>query len=241
MSRLAVVTGGEGGIGRAIVARLLEARYRVVSADVTVAPSATGPDPARPDVFLCHLDVTSEDSVSAGVGWIASLGSIRALVNCAGILRVFPPNAFDGPTARQLFEVNLLGAARVTSAVLPHMTDGGAIVNVSSIAPRLNDQAETALYAASKAGLEAWTRHTAQALGARRIRVTAVAPGIIDVDMSEAMRQVAYSERSPLHRCPAGRLGRAEEIAECVEFLLSERASYVNGTTLVADGGITGW
>jgi len=187
------------------------------------------------------MDVTSSESVQAAVAAVAHLGPIDGLVNCAGILRSFAPDGFDDAAARLLFDINILGAARVTSAVLPRMADGGAIVNISSIAPRLSDQSETALYGATKAGLEAWTRHTSHALAGRKIRVTGVAPGIIDVDMTEAMRKVAFSERSPLRRCPAGRMGTAEEIAEVVEFLLSDRASYVNGTTLIADGGIVGW
>ncbi len=235
MTRQAVVTGGEGGIGRAIVARLVAAGYRVVSADITAGAEA------RPNVAWQHLDVTSSNSVAAAASTIGALGPIHALVNCAGILRTFAPGGFDDTAARHLFEVNILGAARVVSGFLPHLVDGAAIVNISSIAPRLNDQPATALYAATKAGLEAYTRHTAHALGSRKIRVIAVAPGIIDVDMTEAMRQVAYAEGSPLERCPAGRLGTAAEIAECVEFLLSDRASYVNGTTLIADGGIVGW
>ena len=241
MMRLALVTGGQGGIGRAIVARLIASGYRVVSADVTVTAEQQGPDAGRPGVVLQHLDVTSTESVRAAMAVIAPLGPFAALVNCAGILRTFAADRCDDIAARLLFDVNILGAARVTSAALPQMADGSAIVNISSIAPRLNDQAETALYGATKAGLEAYTRHTSHALGARRIRVNGVAPGIIDVDMSEAMRKVAYSETSPLRRCPAGRMGTAEEIAECVEFLLSERAGYVNGTTLIVDGGITGW
>lgn len=239
MTRRAVVTGGEGGIGRAIVARLVAAGYHVVSADVAVAIG--GPDPARPNVTRQPLDVTSPQSVSTAATAIGAIGPINALVNCAGILRTFAPDRFDDATARHLFDVNILGPARVISGFLPHLVDGGAIVNISSIAPRLNDQPATALYAATKAGLEAYTRHTAHGLGSRKIRVTGVAPGIIDVDMTEAMRRVAYAEGSPLERCPAGRLGTADEIAECVEFLLSDRASYINGTTLIADGGIVGW
>lgn len=167
------------------------------------------------------------------------MAGLTALVNCAGILRTFAADGFDDQAARLMFEINILGAARMVSAALPHFADQGAMVNISSIAPRLHDQAETALYGASKAGLEAYTGHLARALGPRRIRVNAVAPGIIDVAMTDAMRKVAFSEGSPLARCAAGRMGTAEEIAECVEFLLSDRSSYVNGTTLTADGGIT--
>lgn len=238
---VAIVTGGQGGIGRAIVARLAAAGFTVVSGDLTVAPAESDrPDPARDGVFLHHLDVTSSASVTTAVAAAARLGPVTALVNCAGILRVFAPDGFDDDTARHMFEVNLLGAARVVSVTLGVMADGGAIVNISSVAPRLHDQPQTALYAASKAGLETYTGHLAHGLASRRIRVNAVAPGIVDVAMTDAMRQVALAPGSPLSRCPAGRMATAEEIAEGVAFLLSDQASYVNGTTLVIDGGIGG-
>ncbi len=193
------------------------------------------------EVFLQRLDVTSTESVREAVAAAAALGPLRAVVNCAGILRSGETDRFEEDRIEEMFDINLFGAVRVTVAAAAHMTEGSAIVNVSSISCRLNDQGDLALYGATKAALESFTRANAHQLGPRRIRVNAVAPGVIDVAMSDDMRRVAFSEKSPLKRCPLGRMGTAEEVAECVEFLLSRRASYVNGTTLIVDGGISGY
>ena len=238
-ARVALVTGGQGGIGKAINQRLLDAGYIVLSGDVTVAPTRNGTKEA--EVYVHHLDVTSLESVKETVESAVALGSLTAIVNCAGILIASEAENWDDEPTKRMFDINVLGAARVTAAAVEHMKEGGAIVNVSSISCRLNDQGDLALYGATKAALESLTRNNAHQLGSRGIRVNAIAPGIIDVAMSDDMREVAYSEKSPLKRCPLGRMGTAEEIAECVEFLLSDRASYVNGTTLIADGGISGF
>jgi 3-oxoacyl-[acyl-carrier protein] reductase len=240
---VALVTGGQGGIGQAINRRLVEAGYTVVSGDVTVDRARSGRRDGSMDgeVLLQRLDVTSAESVREAVAAAAALGPLRALVNCAGILRSGETDRFEEDRIEEMFDINLFGAVRVTVAAAAHMTEGSAIVNVSSISCRLNDQGDLALYGATKAALESFTRANAHQLGPRRIRVNAVAPGVIDVAMSEDMRRVAFSEKSPLKRCPLGRMGTAEEVAECVEFLLSRRASYVNGTTLMVDGGISGY
>ncbi len=238
-ANVALVTGGQGGIGKAINRRLLDAGYIVLSGDVTVAPTRNGTKEA--DTNVQHLDVTSLESVEAAVQCALGLGPLTAIVNCAGILMASEAGSWDDENTKRMFDINVFGAARVTASAVEHMKDGGAIVNVSSISCRLNDQGDLALYGATKAALESLTRNNAHQLGPRGIRVNAIAPGIIDVAMSDDMREVAYSEKSPLKRCPLGRMGTAEEIAECVEFLLSDRASYVNGTTLIADGGISGY
>lgn len=236
---VALVTGGQGGIGKAINRRLLDAGYIVLSGDVSVDPTRNGTKDA--DVYVHHLDVTSLESVEGAVNRAVRLGPLTAIVNCAGILIASEAGSWDDEHSKRMFDINVFGAARVTASAVQHMQDGGAIVNVSSISCRLNDQGDLALYGATKAALESLTRSNAHQLGPRGIRVNAIAPGIIDVAMSDDMRKVAYSEKSPLKRCPLGRMGTAEEIAECVEFLLSDRASYVNGTTLIADGGISGY
>ncbi len=236
---VALVTGGQGGIGKAINRRLLDAGYIVLSGDVSVDPKRNGAKDA--EVYVHHLDVASLESVEGAVNRAVRLGPLTAIVNCAGILIASEAGSWDDELTKRMFDINVFGAARVTASAVQHMQDGGAIVNVSSISCRLNDQGDLALYGATKAALESLTRSNAHQLGPRGIRVNAIAPGIIDVAMSNDMRKVAFSEKSPLKRCPLGRMGTAEEIAECVEFLLSDRASYVNGTTLIADGGISGY
>ena len=236
---VALVTGGQGGIGKAINRRLLDAGYIVLSGDVSVDPKRNGAKDA--EVYVHHLDVASLESVEGAVNRAVRLGPLTAIVNCAGILIASEAGSWDDELTKRMFDINVFGAARVTASAVQHMQDGGAIVNVSSISCRLNDQGDLALYGATKAALESLTRSNAHQLGTRGIRVNAIAPGIIDVAMSNDMRKVAFSKKSPLKRCALGRMGTAEEIAECVEFLLSDRASYVNGTTLIADGGISGY
>ena len=97
------------------------------------------------------------------------------------------------------------------------------------------------LYGASKAAIESYTRNTAKDLGARGIRVNSVAPGFIDVDMSDDMRRLYEDPQSPMRRVALKRLGTAEEVAEVVAFLISDKASYVTGTNLLVDGGMTGY
>jgi len=235
MPSVAIVTGGEGGIGRAIATRLAEAGYRVLSGDLHDSAAA---EPQ--ERIFASLDVTSNDDVAVFMERAEQLGDIRALVNCAGVLRDCRADELPDEAVRGMFDVNVLGAARMTAAVTPRMASGSAIVNIGSVSSRLPELDSAVLYGASKLALEAYTRASARALACRGIRVNAVAPGFIDVAMTEAMRKVAYRPGSPLTRVALGRMGRAEEIAECVEFLLSDRASYVVGATLIVDGGLTG-
>jgi 3-oxoacyl-[acyl-carrier protein] reductase len=230
--RRALVTGGDGGIGRAICVRLAAAGYAVVSVDKHTAPDA--------DTRYEHLaaDITAQSDLESLGALLHSRGELAAVVNCAGILRAASVATWSDSAARGLFDVNFFAAARIVALCTDLLTSRSAIVNVSSIACRLADQGDLAAYGASKAALESYTRHCATQLGPRGIRVNAVAPGIIDVGMSDDMRRVALSETSPLKRCALRRMGTPEEVAECVEFLL--RASYVNGTTLVVDGGLAG-
>ena len=95
-----------------------------------------------------------------------------------------------------------------------------------------------ALYGATKAAMESYTRNCATDLAPSNIRVNSIAPGIIDVDMSDDMRRLAEAEHGPVKRIPMGRMGTAEEIADAIEFLVSDRASYITGTNLLVDGGL---
>lgn len=242
MIGVAIVTGGEGGIGRAINRRLIVAGYTVISGDITVRRDGEGWADREPKsrLYRQHLDVTDAGSAERTAAVAIELGSLTALVNCAGILRGADLDGFDEQSIKSMLDINLLGAARMTNAAVAHMLPGAAIVNISSISGRLNDVSHIALYGGSKAALEAYTRTTGAALARRGIRMNAVAPGFIDVDMTPDMRRAAEAPGSPAARIPLGRFGSADEVAECVEFLLSPRASYVAGATLIIDGGLTG-
>jgi 3-oxoacyl-[acyl-carrier protein] reductase len=240
---IAFVTGGQGGIGRAINKCLVADGFIVVSADIVVDAAQDGQlDKTQPgQVYMKGLDVTAADSVASAIAFAVGLGELRAVVNCAGILRASPIDNIRESETKLMVDINLFGTARVTSAAAPHLGEGAAIVNISSVSCRIPEIGYMSLYGASKAAIESYTRNTAKDLGVRGVRVNSIAPGFIDVDMSDDMRRLYEDPQSPTRRLALKRLGTAEEVAEVVAFLLSEKASYITGTNLLVDGGMTGY
>ncbi|MCZ7526685.1 MAG: SDR family oxidoreductase [Acidimicrobiia bacterium] len=231
MSDVALVTGAAGGIGAAIVDRLAKADYEVVAGDVA------DPGPERPGVHPVRLDVTSPDDVAAAVAAAAERGRFRALVNCAGFLRSTPVDGTAEADVEATVAVNLVGTMRVCRAAAAALRAPAAIVNIGSIAAASGSAPGVSAYGATKAGLEGYTRALACELGPRDVRVNLLAPGFVRAPMSELLRSTPRGEERLVRQVPLGRLAEPEEIAEVVEFLLSERASYVNGVVLPVDGG----
>jgi 3-oxoacyl-[acyl-carrier protein] reductase len=235
VSGIALVTGGAGGICQATAKRLVQSGYTVLAGDLAAADLAGAEGPS---IHATELDVTSPESVAAYVAKGAELGEIRAVVNCAGIVRFTPMDDFDNVEASRVWEVNVAGAARVTSAAVPHMREGAAVVNLGSITGGIGRLTGASMYGASKAGVEAMTRYIACELAPRGIRVNSVAPGYIAVPMTPSMQAISGGDDEVVKQVPLGRLGEPEEMAEVIEFLLSDRASYITGVTLYADGGV---
>lgn len=242
MTDVAIVTGATGGIGRAINRRLVEAGYAVLAGDIGVPKRLHGkPDPETKDgtVVLQTLDVTSTRSCKAAVGAALKLGRLRGLVNCAGIVRFTPVDDPNEKGALEVWNTNVAGMQRMDQAASPHMKKGSAIVNISSVTSAIGRLGGASMYGASKAGVIAYSRYLAVELAPKGIRVNAVAPGYIAVPMSPSMEAVSGGEKKLIRQIPLRRLGGVDEIAEVVEFLLSDRASYVTGSVLFADGGVT--
>jgi 3-oxoacyl-[acyl-carrier protein] reductase len=239
--KVALVTGASRGIGQAIALEL--GRQGAVVIGTATTPNgaeriAETLKAAGVEGAGLVLDVSDSESVASTLEHIQQhLGQPLILINNAGItrdnlmLRMKDDEWFD------VINTNLNSAYRLSKAVLRGMTKArwGRIVNISSVVGAMGNAGQSN-YAASKAGLEGFSRALAREIGSRAITVNSVAPGFIDTDMT---RELPDAQRDALlTQIPLGRLGQAEEIAKVVAFLVSDGAAYVTGATIPVNGGM---
>lgn len=239
--KVALVTGASRGIGQAIALQL-GAQGATVIGTATSEKGAESISQTLKDNGIqgtgMMLNVCDAESVAATLARIqAEFGAPLILVNNAGItrdnlmLRMKDDEWFD------VIDTNLNSLYRMSKAVLRGMTKArwGRIISIGSVVGAMGNAGQVN-YAAAKAGLEGFGRALAREVGSRSITVNAVAPGFIDTDMT---RELPEAQRDALlTQIPVGRLGQAEEIANVVSFLASERASYVTGATIPVNGGM---
>ncbi len=253
--KVVIVTGGASGIGKHVAEVLAKAGANAVIVDMSVE---TGDE--IEGIYCVKCDVTSPEAVQAMVdAVVAKYGRVDAIVNNAGInlprllVDVYgerPEYELNVDTFDKMFAVNVRGIFLCSQAVVKQMLkqgDGGVILNMSSESGKEGSQGQSA-YSATKGATDSFTRSWAKELGKYGIRVVAVAPGIME---ATGLRTPAYNEALAYTRgckpedlstdysksIPLGRDGKLDEVGELVAYLVSDRASYITGTTINISGG----
>ena len=241
--KVAVVTGGSRGIGRACAEALAAGGWNVAigyrSSDTDAKEALAAIESAGGSGTIVRLDTLDESSVKQAFEEVtATLGPVTGLVNNAGfsqdgLLLKYPMATYD-----RIMNTNVRGAFLASQAAMRSMLRArwGRIVNMSSAVALRGNAGQTA-YAASKTALVGFTKSLAREIGGKGITVNAICPGLVDTDMTSHLTEPAravYVEQTPL-----GRTARLEEVAVVVRFLMSEEASYVNGAVIPVDGGLT--
>ena len=241
MRQVALVTGASRGIGRAVAMELGRAGYAVcinyLNSEDAARQAAEALRAGGSDAVAIRADVADGAAVAEMVRRTEKeLGPVTLLVNNAGVAGQAQFQDISDEMWDSYLAVNLGGARNTIRAVLPHMLSEkrGAIVNISSIWGLRGASCEVA-YACTKAAIIALTRSLAMELAPSGIRVNCVAPGVIDTDMVQVLGQETL--RDLAEQTPLGRLGRPEDIAHAVAFLASDKASFITGQVLGADGG----
>ena len=238
--RVALVTGASRGIGQAIALRLAAAGATVVAAarGENAKGTADAIVAAGGQAEAVALDVTDAAAIDAVVsGLVARHGRIDVLVNNAGITRDTLLLRMKREDWDAVIQTNLTAAFACAQAVIKPMVKqrAGRIINITSVVGQSGNAGQVN-YAASKAGLIGFTKALALEVASRNITVNAVAPGLIDTDMTRAIAGGAHEEWAA--KIPLKRLGTPDDIASAVMFLASDEASYITGHVLAVNGGM---
>jgi NAD(P)-dependent dehydrogenase (short-subunit alcohol dehydrogenase family) len=242
-ARVAIVTGGGQGIGRAIVKRFLEDGLRVVivEKDEEAGREALQEYHNLGECLFMHADISDEAAVKAVMRETAAFfRRLDVLVNNAGIFINKPLAKVSLAEWNRVLGVNLTGAFLCAKYVAPHLAKtGGSIINIASTRAFMSEP-DTEAYSASKGGVAALTHALALSLGPA-VRVNCISPGWIDVSnwKKRSARGKAKLSEQDHRQHPAGRVGRPEDIASLTAYLISSEAGFITGANFIVDGGMT--
>jgi NAD(P)-dependent dehydrogenase (short-subunit alcohol dehydrogenase family) len=239
---VAFVTGGASGIGLRVVERLLESGRHVVAADRDRDGLERAERKLGSNLHPVVVDVTSEADIEAAIALARTLGELRVAVNVAGIPHAVDLVDQDLETWNRVIAVMLTGSflsVKHEAREMRRLGKSAAIVNVSSISAHVPTWGSAA-YSSAKAGIEALTRSAAYELAPHRIRVNAVAPGLVDTPMARGTgnSMPAVIERWIEHT-PLGRIGTVDDVASAILYLVSDESAWITGQSLVLDGGMS--
>jgi len=240
--RIAIVTGGAQGIGKAIAERLARCGANVVVADIRLEKAEATASEITANTgrraIAAQVDVADSASVRALIERVTEeLGRVDILVNNAGITRDNLIMRMKEEDWDLVLNINLKGAFNCSQAVIRTMMKQhyGRIVNITSVSG-VSGQAGQTNYSSSKAGLIGFTKALAKEVGSRNITVNAVAPGFIETSLTADLPQELKDAAIKL--TPVGRFGKPEDVANAVAFFVSDEAAYITGEVLKVDGGL---
>ena len=234
-SKKVLITGASRVIGKAIAVKLKEKDFNVIG----TSTSKEGVQSLIKEGFMgIELDLNQKKSIALFNKLLVDEHSdISILVNNAGITRDNLVLRMSDDEWSDVINVHLNGTFKISKIILKFMLKKrwGRIINITSASASIGNKGQ-ANYSAAKSGVEAFSRSLAKEVGSRAITVNAVSPGYIETDMTEGMNEEV--KKNILNQIPLSSFGKAEEVAELIEFLISDEASYITGQTIHVNGGL---
>jgi 3-oxoacyl-[acyl-carrier protein] reductase len=241
--KVAVVTGASKGIGAGIAKALAAEGAAVV---VNYASSKAGADALVQTItetggraIAVHGDVSKADQAKGLIeAAVKEYGRLDILVNNSGVYEFSPIEAVTEEHYRKMFDVNVLGVLLTTGAASPYLGEGSSVINISSVVTSLFPP-QSAVYTGTKGAVDAITGVLAVELGARKIRVNAINPGIVETEGTHAAGFIGSDfESGAVSQTPLGRTGQPDDIAKIAVFLASDDAGWLTGEKIIASGGL---
>ncbi|WP_068157548.1 SDR family NAD(P)-dependent oxidoreductase [Rhodococcus phenolicus] len=243
--RRVLVTGGAGGIGAAAVRRLANEGAAVAVLDLDEAAAKTLADDitaAGATAVAVAADVSDPDSIGPAVDEAAAaLGGLDGIVTCAGIAKSALVHEMSVEDWNAVVGINLTGSFLSVRAALPHMLEAqrSSVVTIGSVASLISANTNTCGYDASKSGVLGLTRSIAVGYADRGVRANTLCPGVVDTPLARKARESGGVTSSALAQTPLQRRAEVDEMAAVIAFLISDESSYMTGSTVTADGGLT--